>query len=111
MLFRSTKKQHGVPLVATTSHVSLAHPEHNGGAQLLRRGYNFVDGNDDLGRLNAGLFFISFQRDPEAQFVRIQNALAANDAMGEYLQHVSSGIFAVPQGARAGGYVGETLFA
>ncbi|KQQ26649.1 peroxidase [Frondihabitans sp. Leaf304] len=106
-----TKKQHGVPLVATTSHVSLAHPEHNGGAQLLRRGYNFVDGNDDLGRLNAGLFFISFQRDPEAQFVRIQNALAANDAMGEYLQHVSSGIFAVPQGARAGGYVGETLFA
>jgi deferrochelatase/peroxidase EfeB len=101
----------GAPLVDEESHVRLAHPSVNGGARLLRRGYNFVDGNDELGRLNAGLFFICFQRDPEAQFVRIQNSLAANDAMNEYLQHVSSGIFAVPPGARSGGYVGETLFA
>jgi deferrochelatase/peroxidase EfeB len=27
-----------------------------------RRGYNFVDGNNDLGRLDAGLFFLSYQR-------------------------------------------------
>lgn len=105
------KKQHGVPLVAEDSHVSLAHPDHNKGAQLLRRGYNFVDGNDQLGRLNAGLFFLCYQRDPEAQFVRIQTSLASNDAMNEYIQHVSSGIFAIPPGAKAGGYVGETLFA
>ncbi|ROQ38455.1 deferrochelatase/peroxidase EfeB [Frondihabitans sp. PhB188] len=109
--FDFSKKQHGAPLVAADAHASLAHPKHNGGAQILRRGYNFVDGNDDLGRLNAGLFFICFQRDPENQFVRIQSALAANDAMNEYVQHVSSGIFAVPPGASAGGYVGETLFA
>ncbi|GAA4266986.1 iron uptake transporter deferrochelatase/peroxidase subunit [Frondihabitans peucedani] len=104
-------KRDGAPAVPTTSHVSLAHPDHNGGAQLLRRGYNFVDGNDSLGRLNAGLFFICYQNDPENQFVRIQTALAANDAMNEYVQHVSSGIFAVPPGASRGGYVGETLFA
>jgi deferrochelatase/peroxidase EfeB len=101
----------GKPAIAPTSHVSLAHPTHNGGAQLLRRGYNFVDGNDSLGLLNAGLFFLCYQRDPEKQFVRIQNALASHDAMNEYVQHVSSGIFAVPPGATPGGYVGETLFA
>jgi deferrochelatase/peroxidase EfeB len=39
--------------------------------QILRRGYNFIDGNDDLGRLNAGLFFLSFQRDPGTQFVPV----------------------------------------
>ncbi len=78
------------------SHVRLAHPTMNDGAQLLRRGYNFVDGNDDLGRLNAGLFFIAFQRDPRKQFIPIQNRLAKNDLMNEYLKHVGSAVFAVP---------------
>lgn len=93
------------------SHVRLAHPSMNDGAQLLRRGYNFVDGNDDLGRLNAGLFFIAFQRDPRTQFIPIQTRLAKNDAINEYLTHVGSAIFAVPPGARDGSYVGAGLFA
>lgn len=92
------------------SHVRLAHPSTNNGAQLLRRGYNFVDGNDELGRLNAGLFFIAFQRDPRKQFIPIQQQLARNDAMNEYLSHVGSAIFAVPPGARQGSYVGAPLF-
>ncbi|ARC56302.1 putative deferrochelatase/peroxidase EfeN [Frondihabitans sp. 762G35] len=107
----AAKAQGGGPAIAKTSHVSLAHPDHNGGAQLLRRGYNFVDGNDSLGRLDAGLFFLAYQRDPEKQFVRIQTSLAASDRLGEYIQHVASGIWAVPPGATSGGYVGETLFA
>ena len=36
------------------AHVRLAHPRPNNGARLLRRGYNFVDGSDGLGRLDAG---------------------------------------------------------
>jgi len=100
----------GGPLIATDSHVRLAHPDQNAGAQLLRRGYNFVDGNDDLGRLNAGLFFIAYQRDPRTQFIPIQMNLAKSDAMNEYLRHVGSAVFAVPPGASNGGYVGETLF-
>ena len=99
------------PLIDEAAHVRLAHPTLNDGATLLRRGYNFVDGNDDLGRLNAGLFFICFQRDPRAQFVPIQLQLAKNDAMNEYLRHVGSGIFAVPPGASKGGSIGDTLFA
>ena len=98
------------PLISAQSHVALAHPTNTGGATMLRRGYNFVDGNDDLGRLNAGLFFICFQRDPREQFVPIQLNLAKNDAMNEYVRHVGSGIFAVPPGAAEGSYVGAALF-
>lgn len=99
------------PLVDEAAHVRLAHPDTNRGATMLRRGYNFVDGNDDLGRLNAGLFFICFQRDPREQFVPIQLRLAKNDAMNEYVRHVGSGIFAVPPGAGTGASIGAGLFA
>jgi deferrochelatase/peroxidase EfeB len=98
----------GSALIPERSHVRLAHPDVNGGARILRRGYNFVDGNTDLGRLDAGLFFLSYQRTPE-QFVRIQRSLSA-DIMGEYLRHVGSGLWAVPPGAAPGSYVGAGLF-
>nr|WP_233551082.1 iron uptake transporter deferrochelatase/peroxidase subunit [Cryobacterium melibiosiphilum] len=98
------------PLIDQAAHVRLAHPTQNAGTRMLRRGYNFVDGNDELGRLNAGLFFISFQRSPE-QFSRVQLSLAKNDALNEYIRHVGSALFAVPPGAAAGSYVGAALFA
>jgi deferrochelatase/peroxidase EfeB len=101
----------GGPAIEPDSHVALAHPQNNAGATLLRRGYNFVDGNDELGRLNAGLFFICFNRDSRRQFVPIQQSLARSDRMNEYVKHVGSALFAVPPGASAGGWVGETLFA
>ena len=87
----------------------LAHPDVNGGIRILRRGYNFVDGNTDLGRLDAGLFFLSYQRTPE-QFVKIQRSLST-DIMGEYVRHIGSGLWAVPPGASPGSYVGAALFA
>ncbi|GAA2031296.1 iron uptake transporter deferrochelatase/peroxidase subunit [Agromyces tropicus] len=98
----------GAPLIPTDAHVRLAHASANGGVRMLRRGYNFVDGNDELGRLDAGLFFLSFQRSPE-QFVTVQRSLAA-DALNEYLKHVGSAIFAVPGGIRPGEHVGQALF-
>lgn len=55
----------------------------------------------------GGLFFIAFQRDPERQFVPIQQRLAANDALNH---HTPSAIFACPPGATAGGFVGEGFF-
>jgi deferrochelatase/peroxidase EfeB len=92
------------------SHVRLAAPSNNAGAALLRRGYSFTDGLDDrLGQLDAGLFFLSFQRDPQA-FVRVQRRLGSSDALNEYIKHVGSGLWAVPPGVRRGGYVGEGLF-
>jgi deferrochelatase/peroxidase EfeB len=91
------------------SHVRLAAPSTNGGDALLRRGYSFTDGLDDrLGQLDAGLFFLSFQRDPAA-FARVQRRLGSSDKLNEYIKHVGSGVWAIPPGARRGGWVGETL--
>ncbi|MGA5304115.1 iron uptake transporter deferrochelatase/peroxidase subunit [Nucisporomicrobium flavum] len=87
-----------VKALPPTSHVRLAHPDLNGGARLLRRGYNFVDGSDGLGRLNAGLFFMAYQRDPRKQFVPVQLNLSRHDEMNEYLKYVSIGLFACPPG-------------
>ncbi|WBB64857.1 iron uptake transporter deferrochelatase/peroxidase subunit [Micromonospora sp. WMMD812] len=107
----AAKGDDGEPRIPEHAHVTLAHPSRNNGAHLLRRGYNFVDGSDGLGRLDAGLFFIAYQRDPRKQFVPIQTQLARHDVMNEYLRHVSSGIFACPPGVRDGGdHWGRALF-
>ena len=100
------------PLIATTSHVRLAHPTQNKGVKMLRRGYNFTDGSDALGRLDAGLFFIAFVRDPVEHYIPMQTRLSAQDGLMEYLQHTGSGLFAVPPGVTSrNGWIGETLFA
>ena len=91
------------------AHIRLAAPAENSGRRILRRGYSFTDGMDEeLGQLDAGLFFISYQNDPSA-FVEIQRRLAGTDALDEYIKPTGSALFACPPGARPGGYVGETL--
>ncbi|MFI5629430.1 iron uptake transporter deferrochelatase/peroxidase subunit [Streptomyces sp. NPDC051664] len=84
-----------------TAHVRLAHPDSNDGAKILRRGYSFTDGTDGLGRLDAGLFFLAYQRDVRKAFIPLQRRLAAHDALNEYIQHVGSAHFAVPPGVRS----------
>ncbi len=102
--------RNGKPVIPADAHVRLASAEENGGAQILRRGYSFTDGVvEELGELDAGLFFICFQRNPKAQFEVIQRRLGAMDALNEYIKHTSSAVFAIPPGAREGGYVGEGL--
>ncbi|GAA4086709.1 iron uptake transporter deferrochelatase/peroxidase subunit [Streptomyces shaanxiensis] len=92
------------------AHVRLAHPDSNDGATILRRGYSFTDGTDGLGRLDAGLFFLAYQRDPRTGFVRIQRNLAI-DSLNEYIQHVGSALFAIPPGVRdKDDWWGSTLF-
>jgi deferrochelatase/peroxidase EfeB len=100
------------PLIAVDAHVRLAHPKQNNGMKMLRRGYNFTDGSNALGRLDAGLFFIAFVRNPDEQYIPVQNQLSSKDALMEYLQHTGSGLFAAPPGVRSkNGFIGETLFA
>jgi deferrochelatase/peroxidase EfeB len=100
----------GLPIIAPDSHVRLVHPDFNGGARMLRRGYNFVDGSNSLGGLDAGLFFLAFVRDPDTHFIPIQTKMAANDALMEYLKVNGSALFAVPPGTKAGEFVGQSLF-
>jgi deferrochelatase/peroxidase EfeB len=101
----------GEPVVPVNAHIRLASHSENDGVRILRRGYSFTDGMDErLGELDAGLFFVSFQRDPAA-FVTLQTRLARHDALDEYISHTGSAIFACPPGAHPGGYVGSGLFA
>lgn len=103
-------ERNGHPVIPADSHVRLASAKENDGTRILRRGYSFTDGVDEsLGELEAGLFFICFQRDPAKQFVPIQRRLGQIDALNEYISHVGSAVFAVPPGAKAGGHVGEGL--
>ena len=71
--------------------------------KILRRGYSYTDGIDPTtGQLDAGLFFIAFQKDPR-QAVRPDPAPAGrNDNLNEYIKHTSSGVFAVPPGLSRG---------
>ncbi|GAA3370863.1 iron uptake transporter deferrochelatase/peroxidase subunit [Streptomyces sannanensis] len=108
-------KEHDEPFLKAmlpTAHVRLAHPDSNNGATILRRGYSFTDGTDGLGRLDAGLFFLAYQRDVRKGFIPVQRSLAKKDALNEYIQHVGSAIFAVPPGVRdKDDWWGRTLFA
>jgi deferrochelatase/peroxidase EfeB len=106
------KGPEGEPVIPMNAHVRLASAQENNGLQILRRGYSFTDGVDQsLGELEAGLFFIAFQRDPEKQFVVLQRKLGVHDALDEYIKHVGSAVFAIPRGAEKGSFVGEELFA
>ncbi|GEL23540.1 iron-dependent peroxidase [Pseudonocardia sulfidoxydans NBRC 16205] len=99
----------GEPAIATDAHIRLASHETLNGVRILRRGYNFVDGTDGRGRLDAGLFFIAFVRDPQTQFVPMQRVLAQQDPMMEYLQHTGSAMFACPPGLAGSDYWGSAL--
>ncbi|MCZ4123165.1 iron uptake transporter deferrochelatase/peroxidase subunit [Streptomyces sp. H39-S7] len=97
------EREHDTPnlkAMLPTAHVRLAHPDSNSGATILRRGYSFTDGTDGLGRLEAGLFFLAYQRDVRSGFIPVQNRLARTDALNEYIQHVGSAHFACPPGVR-----------
>ena len=97
------KGDDGKPVIPANAHVRLASAQENDGVRILRRGYSFTDGVDQsLGELEAGLFFIAFQRDPEKQFVALQRKLGVHDALNEYIKHVGSALFAVPGRRQAG---------
>jgi deferrochelatase/peroxidase EfeB len=107
-----TKSSKGTPLIDTDAHVRLASAENLGGIEILRRGYNFTDGTDGFGHLDAGLFFIAFVRNPATSFVPMQMALSRSDALNEYITHTGTALFACPPGLREGdasAYWGSTL--
>jgi deferrochelatase/peroxidase EfeB len=105
-------KKDGELVIGADAHIRLAAPASNGGQKILRRGYSYTDGIDPAtGQLDAGLFFIAFQKDPRKQFVPIQRKLGGTDLLNEYIKHTGSGLFAVPPGVtEAGDWFGKSLF-
>ena len=106
------KDDKGTPLIDVDAHVRLVNPDHVGGIKMLRRGYNFTDGSDGFGHLDAGLFFIAFVRSPATNFIPVL-ARMSSDALNEYIFHTGTAVFACPPGVREGdssAYWGSTLF-
>lgn len=91
------------------SHIRLAAFENNDGVRMLRRGYNYTDGLNEYGFLDAGLLFISYQNDP-AHFERLQARLGTADALNDYIAHIGSGLFFVPPAPQEGRYIGQAMF-
>lgn len=100
----------GTPVIPETAHIRLAAHETNDGTKILRRGFNYTDGINAFGLLDAGLLFISYQNDP-AHFERLQARLGAADALNEYISHIGSAVFFVPPAPAEGSYIGAGMFA
>lgn len=99
----------GSEAIPANAHIRVASPSVNGGARILRRGYNYSAGATADGQLDAGLLFLAYQRDPREQFVPIQARLAAQDALRDYTTAVGSGVYAILPGVRAGGSYADSL--
>ncbi|MDI3402694.1 iron uptake transporter deferrochelatase/peroxidase subunit [Streptomyces cavernicola] len=99
----------GKPVIPADAHARISRPDQNGGAAMLRRPFSFHDGYDEDGVPDAGLLFICWQADPMRGFVPVQRKLDRGDALSAFIRHESSGLFAVPGGARSGEYVGQRL--
>jgi deferrochelatase/peroxidase EfeB len=84
------------------SHVRVASPRENGRVAILRRGYDYDDGGGD-----AGVLFLAFMADPRRQYVPLQRRLGEHDALAPFTLHTGSAVFAIPPGARPGGFLGE----
>lgn len=101
------KDDKGNYVVPETSHVFLAKSVD---ARILRRSYSYSSGvMDATGSYDAGLLFVSFQKNPD-QFIKIQKSLGRLDKMNEYITHRGSALFACFPGIQKGSYIGEALF-
>jgi deferrochelatase/peroxidase EfeB len=99
-------------VIGVDAHIRLAAPSQNDDIRILRRGYSFADGIDPrTSELDAGLFFLAFQRDPHRHVAALQRRLDSEDSLNEYILHTTSALFAIPPGTRQRDFVGSGLFA
>lgn len=101
------KDDKGNLVIPEDCHVRLAKEV---GEEIYRRAFSYANGIDPrTGQFDAGLLFISFQKDPQ-QFIKVQKNLGTKDKLNEYITHVGSGLFAILPGIEEGGYLGQSLF-
>lgn len=101
------KDDKGNLVIPEDCHVRLAKEV---GEEIYRRAFSYANGIDPrTGQFDAGLLFISFQKDPQ-QFIKVQKNLGTKDKLNEYITHEGSGLFAILPGVEEGGYLGQSLF-
>ncbi|WP_245573335.1 Dyp-type peroxidase [Amycolatopsis benzoatilytica] len=89
------KRPDGQYLIPADAHVRLAHPMSAGVPTMLRRSYNYDNGDDD-----RGLLFISFQRELRT-FVNTAYRMADGDALLRYATTTASAAFHILPGFSA----------
>ncbi|WP_068614109.1 iron uptake transporter deferrochelatase/peroxidase subunit [Paenibacillus tuaregi] len=90
-----------------TSHVHLAKMSKQ---RIHRRAYSYTNGIDPrTGNVDAGLLFLSYQKNPDQQFIPMLRMMQSSDKLNEYTSHVASGMFACPGGLREGQYIGQSI--
>lgn len=110
----------GNPVIPATAHARLGAAQENGGAQILRRGFNYTGDVSFIAErwppwkqamaYDAGLLFICFQKDPRSGFIRMFEKMSRLDALNQFATHIGSALFACPGGIGKQQYIGQSLF-
>jgi deferrochelatase/peroxidase EfeB len=81
------------------------------GKEIFRKGYSYTNGIDPkTGNVQAGLMFVSFQKNPDDSLIPMLRLLSERDTLNEYTQHIASAMFACPRGIKKGEYIAQSLF-